>query len=89
MSSLEGVDPIDYMISDQRLKLGKDHLKAEIKGREQKLIDITFELVMTMKNSQRLKNHATREELMAWVADQLRKCDFDTEPIGASWGVLK
>lgn len=24
-----------------------------------------------------------------WVADQLRKCGFDTAPCGASWGVLK
>ncbi len=54
---------------------------------DQELIDICFELVLHSRDD-RLQNKST-EEVAAWVADQLRKCGFDTKPIGASWGVLK
>lgn len=57
-------------------------------SREQKLIDIVFEVALTIRNSQRLKNHTTQDELAEWVAKQLRECGFDTKPVGSSWGVL-
>lgn len=28
------------------------------------------------------------EDKMAWVADQLRQCGFNTRRVGASWGIL-
>lgn len=61
-----------------------------MRGQEQKLIDICFELVLTATHP----NHRhdfwkkTRDEKAAWVAEQLRGCGFDTTPCGASWGVL-
>ena len=55
---------------------------------EQRLIDIMFEvafMVREMKTFQKME----REELADWIRTQLRSCGFDTEPVGASWGVLK
>lgn len=52
--------------------------------REQKLIDIMFEVVMVSKTMQDMSN----EVLALWVRRQLTACGFPTEPIGASWGVL-
>jgi hypothetical protein len=56
---------------------------------EQVLVDICFQLVATAKMNDKWFKKATREELMAWVADQLRQCGFPTTPMGASWGVLQ
>lgn len=57
--------------------------------REQKLVDIIFDIVLTLReNTEWLKN-TSREEAAEWTAHQLRECGFDTQPIGASWGVLK
>ena len=57
--------------------------------REQKLIDIMFDIVLVLReNTDWLKN-TTREEAAEWTANQLRQCGFDTQPMGASWGVLK
>lgn len=57
-------------------------------SREQKLINICFELVMTARdwNDFQFKSY---EDLAEWVAKNLRGCGFDTEPCGSSWGVLK
>ena len=55
---------------------------------EQKLIDITFQLAMVMREKRGMR-HMTKEQLAAWVARNLRDCGFDTQPLGSSWGVLK
>lgn len=56
--------------------------------REQKLVDISFQLVYTaLENAEHFKSK-TQEERMEWVAKQLRDCGFYTIPSGASWGVL-
>lgn len=59
-------------------------------SREQKLIDLTFEITAMISNPiySFLFAHKTQEERMDWVATQLRSCGFDTQPIGSSWGVL-
>lgn len=31
----------------------------------------------------------TEYEVAIWIADQLRKYGYDTEPVGTSWGILK
>ena len=54
---------------------------------EQKLIDICFELVLVATQNKKFCKKSN-EEKAAWVARQLRLCGFDTEPMGASWGVL-
>ena len=55
---------------------------------EQKLIDLTFEIVITAHMHREWFEKATREEVAAWVADQLKKCGYPTTPCGMSWGVL-
>ncbi len=58
--------------------------------REQKLIDAAFELVMVATiPSGRKFQYMTQEDKAAWVAGQLRRLGFDTEPMGCSWGILK
>lgn len=58
------------------------------RSREQKLVDLTFECVATALRDERLRK-LPLEGQMEWVARQLRECGFPTEPMGASWGVLK
>lgn len=55
---------------------------------EQKLIDICFEIALTIHRDKSF-NLKSREEIAKWVAKQLRVCGFDTQPVGASWGKLK
>jgi hypothetical protein len=65
-------------------------------SREQKLIDIMFEVAQASYHWNRDKdgitrylNEGERENHMEWVAEQLRLCGFDTQQMGMSWGVLK
>lgn len=58
------------------------------KSNEQELVDICFELVLVATQNKKFCKKSN-EEKAAWVARQLRLCGFDTEPMGASWGVLK
>lgn len=65
-------------------------------NREQKLIDIMFEIAQfsyqwDRSNTDEIANYYNegREKHMEWVAEQLRSCGFDTQPVGMSWGVLK
>lgn len=54
---------------------------------EQKLIDIMFQIGLTIHNNKWFKDK-TDEEVANWIAEQLRKTGFDTIPMGSSWGVL-
>jgi hypothetical protein len=54
----------------------------------QKLIDIVFEVGLTIHQNDQLEK-MTKEEVANWISTQLRLCGYDTEPIGSSWGVLK
>lgn len=56
--------------------------------KEQKLIDICFEIAMTIHSNPDFVNQTTQEQLAEWVRRQLEICGFKTIPIGASWGVL-
>lgn len=53
----------------------------------QKLIDITFQIAFTIHNEKFFKGK-NKYVVAEWVAEQLRECGFDTQPCGASWGVL-
>lgn len=55
---------------------------------KQKLIDITFEVAMTITSERSLKR-LNNADLAKWVREQLKACGFETSPCGASWGVLK
>ena len=56
-----------------------------MKEREQKLIDIMFEVAMVSADSMHGKSN---EEIANWVRRQLEICGFKTEPVGVSWGML-
>lgn len=57
-------------------------------SREQKLVDIVFEVAILQKHSSVVQN-MNEEQLANWIASQLMACGFDTYPCGSSWGVLK
>lgn len=61
-------------------------MKSE-RSNEQKLIDMMFQMVLAATSDKKFCKRP-RGERMAWVADQLRQCGFDTEPIGMTWGTL-
>jgi len=53
---------------------------------EQKYIDLLFEIAGAA--ALEYWQDRPREELMAWVAETLRKAGVNTVPCGMSWGVL-
>jgi len=55
--------------------------------KEQKLIDLMFEMVLAATNDPVFCKRK-RGERMAWVANNLRENGFDTHPVGMKWGVL-
>lgn len=55
----------------------------------QKLIDIVFEIALTMKENTDWVKDSTNEEIAQWVSKQLLSCGYQTVPMGASWGILK
>jgi hypothetical protein len=55
---------------------------------KQRLINIMFEVALMIKDSKELQK-LPNDELATWVRKQLAMCGFDTEPCGASWGILK
>lgn len=57
-------------------------------SKEQQLIDIMFQVALTMRNNSWFVGKS-QEEVAEWVQKQLKDCGFETEPCGASWGVLK
>jgi len=60
--------------------------------REQKLVDIMFEIALLISDRSDEKHDLTKwsnEKKADWIADQLRKCGFDTYRCGSSWGILK
>ena len=56
---------------------------------EQKLIDIMFQIALTIQANPGDFQGMTNEQVAEWVADQLRQCGFPTAPCGMSWGVLQ
>jgi hypothetical protein len=57
-------------------------------NREQQLIDITFQIALTVWKHSDWFESKTKEEVCSWVSKQLKECGFNTIPIGSSWGVL-
>lgn len=56
---------------------------------EQKLVNLCFSIARAAMSPEAAKlRECSTEEQMAWVAEQLRSCGFDTRPIGMSWGIL-
>ena len=59
-----------------------------MRSNEQKLIDIMFQIGLTIHNDLWFQNK-NNEEVCKWIRDQLKQCGFETVPLGSSWGVLK
>lgn len=59
------------------------------KNREQKLVDICFEIGITMSDPRHDFSKKSVEERALYIARQLEELGFKTSPVGASWGVLK
>lgn len=55
--------------------------------RERKLVDICFEIGLTIHENSYLKN-LPQDKVAGWIAEQLEKTGFKTVPMGASWGYL-
>ncbi len=55
---------------------------------EQKLIDIMFQIGLMIHQDHWFVGRS-QEEVAEWIQLQLKECGFETEPCGASWGVLK
>jgi hypothetical protein len=58
-----------------------------MRSNEQKLIDIMFQVGLTIHNHKYFKKKSN-EEIAEWISEQLNNMGFKTEPCGASWGVL-
>jgi hypothetical protein len=54
-------------------------------SREQRLIDIMFEIVVRYGS---VTIGISRESRAAWLSRTLKESGFETKPIGSSWGVL-
>lgn len=54
----------------------------------QELIDICFQIGLTISDHRYDLHTKSNEEKADWIASQLRACGYDTKPIGSSWGVL-
>lgn len=65
------------------------YMRMVERSKEQKLIDIMFEVSLCVNDWTKRDPKITYEQINTWVANQLRQCGFDTFPCGASWGVLK
>ena len=63
--------------------------KIVLMHNEQKLIDLCFEIGILISDQRYDFKNMDVEQRAEWIADQLRKSGFDTQPMGASWGVLK
>lgn len=59
-----------------------------IMNREQDLVDIMFQIAITIANNVYFDN-LSNEEIAIWVAKQLKECGFETKPSGMSWGKLQ
>lgn len=56
--------------------------------REQKLVDIMYQVAIMIHDNESFKGMNV-EEIAEWVSHQLKSCGFDVKPVGASWGVLR
>jgi len=59
-----------------------------MENKQQQLVDIIFQVGLTIKESKMLQEK-TVEELAEWIVEQLKLSGFETKPAGLSWGVLQ
>ena len=68
-------------------KLYKKKVINMKKSNEQELIDIMFQIGLTIHDHKFFKNK-NQEEIAEWIRGQLNECGFKVEPVGTSHGVL-
>lgn len=56
--------------------------------REQTLVDICFQIALTLHTNGDPFRFKKNSEVAEWVADQLNQCGFPNVPVGSSWGHL-
>ena len=77
------------MESEQAGWFGRNFSKeVNMKSKEQDLIDICFEVALTMKMHQETFKRMSRGDVIEWVREQLKKSGYPTEICGSSWGVI-
>ena len=54
---------------------------------KQKLIDIMFEVALTIHNDYRFSSWSN-EEVVEWIRSQLKQTGYEVTPVGSSHGVL-
>lgn len=62
--------------------------KNIVNPKEQKLINIVFDIGLTIHNNKWFKKK-DNEQVAQWIREQLEKCGFEVVPVGCSHGVLK
>ena len=55
---------------------------------EQKLVDICFEIALTIQEYPSDFQELSSEDMAKWVASQLAIAGFNTTACGSSWGIL-
>ena len=69
--------------------MNQSEISKEKKLNKQKLIDICFQIALTINNDKYFSKELSDEEIAEWVRIQLSNCGFKTEPCGSSWALLK
>lgn len=59
-----------------------------VENREQKLVDIMFQIGLMLSSPLYKMRDLPEEEKASWIVKQLEACGFPTYPSGMSWGVL-
>ena len=57
-------------------------------NREQELINLTFQLVLTIKDSRTLIQ-MSNEQVASWITEKLLEYEFDVVTSGPDWGNLR
>ena len=67
--------------------IGNEFEIAKLKQDKQKLVDIMFEIGLTIASNKNLQK-SSNEQVADWIKNQLNQCGFPTTAVGSSWGVL-
>ena len=60
-----------------------------MQSREQKLLDICYEVAFTVQSNQKWFEGKTKKQIADWLTKQLIENGFDIDSCGGKWGILK
>lgn len=80
----------NYLVNEHIIKDGNSKLMPIPTDNEQKLVNICFEIAMTMhdKEFRETFDNKSQEQLAEWITQQLKVFKFEIIPMGASWSHL-